>query len=202
MIYRALCSLSYGRGVWKRDARFGAGLEDSFSSFWGDFSCCINPQMSDGKWRGGCRGSLSCRGSLCCRGSLWGDDSRNTRIPYSWNFSLVPDYKNILQCHVFQKSHAVFYILQNIPMVLLKFLLFIRPSLQPTRYTPHHIPVLLAPLTTSHTLLDIYFVLYSVRIGEQANKSTAQASPSTAADDASRCLQTPADHFVRRRLNE
>ena len=33
MIYRALCSLSYGRGVWKRDARFGAGLEGSFSSF-------------------------------------------------------------------------------------------------------------------------------------------------------------------------
>ena len=25
--------LSYGRGVWKRDARFGAGLESSFSSF-------------------------------------------------------------------------------------------------------------------------------------------------------------------------
>ena len=25
--------MSYGRGVWKRDARFGAGLESSFSSF-------------------------------------------------------------------------------------------------------------------------------------------------------------------------
>ena len=36
-----------------------------------------------------------------CRVSLWGHDSRNTRIPSSWNFSLVPDYKNILQCHVF-----------------------------------------------------------------------------------------------------
>ena len=36
-----------------------------------------------------------------CRVSLWGHDSRNTRIPYSWNFSLVPDNKNILHCHVF-----------------------------------------------------------------------------------------------------
>ena len=30
--------------------------------FWGDFSCCINPQISDRKWRGD------------CRVSLWGDD--------------------------------------------------------------------------------------------------------------------------------
>ena len=41
------------------------------------------------------------RKTTSCRVSLWGHDSRNTRIPYSWNFSLVPDYKNILQCHVF-----------------------------------------------------------------------------------------------------
>ena len=50
-----------------------------------------------------------------CRVSLWGDDSRsstflalsryfsarrgNTRIPYSWNVPLVPDYNSILHCH-------------------------------------------------------------------------------------------------------
>ena len=82
-----------------------------------------------------------------CRVSLWGDDSRSynapglipTFLPYTGKYTysllmehpLVPDYRNIL-------SEIPLYILQNIPMDLLKFLRFIRPSLQPTRYTPHH----------------------------------------------------------------
>ena len=74
--------------------------------------------MSDGNWRGGCRGSLSCRGSLWCRVSLWGDDSRsynapgliptspiprgNTRIPYSWNVPLITRilYRKFQWCRI------------------------------------------------------------------------------------------------------
>ena len=44
----------------------------------------------------------------------------------------------------------------------------------------------------------MYFVLYSARIGEQANKSTTQAFVSTADGDVSRCLHTPASHFAHR----
>ena len=68
----------------ERDARLGAGLESSFSSF-GETSLVVLTH----RWRGGCRGSLSCRGSLTCRVSLWEHDSRNTRIPYSWNVPLT-----------------------------------------------------------------------------------------------------------------
>ena len=38
--------------------------------FWGYFSCFINPYMSDGKWRGGCRGSLSCRAAEWACGGM------------------------------------------------------------------------------------------------------------------------------------
>ena len=80
--------MSYGRGIQKGDAGFDAGSESSFSSL-DQTSLCIQTSVVRERKRAN------------CRVSLWGHDSRNTRIPYSWNFSLVPDYKNILQCHAF-----------------------------------------------------------------------------------------------------
>ena len=80
--------VSYGRGIQKGDAGFDAGSESSFSSL-DQTSLCIQTSVVRERKRAN------------CRVSLWGHDSRNTRIPYSWNFSLVPDYKNILQCHAF-----------------------------------------------------------------------------------------------------
>ena len=69
---------------------------------WAGFSFCIKTSVVREEYAG-------------CRVSLWGDDSRsstflalsryfsarrgNTRIPYSWNVPLVPDYNSILHCH-------------------------------------------------------------------------------------------------------
>ena len=56
----------YGKG---RKVRCWLGEQLLF--FWGDFSC-INPQMSEKKWRG------------YCRVSLWGHDSRSSALlPHS-----------------------------------------------------------------------------------------------------------------------
>jgi len=63
--------------------------------------------MSDAKWRGGCRGSLSCRGSLCCRESLWGDDSRSYNAP-----GLIPISPIPREIHVFP-THGTFLWLQE-----------------------------------------------------------------------------------------
>ena len=100
--FRSTPSVEWPRYV-ERGRRVRCWLGWQLLFFWGGFSCCINPQMSERKWSGH------------CRVSLWGHDSRssallasfrhfsarrgNTRIPYSWNVPLVPDYKNIIHCH-------------------------------------------------------------------------------------------------------
>ena len=67
--------MSNGRGEKKGDARFGAGLEGSFSSFGETSLVVLTLGCQVGKWRGD------------CRVSLWGDDSRSYNAP-----GLIPTF--------------------------------------------------------------------------------------------------------------